>query len=184
MAGRLIIQKRRRIFAGVEGESERSFVAWMQRLCDTKNRLFHLDIFIAGGGDCAEIASRSADECRRRSVARAPYCARIVLLDSDRLKVDVRNGRDPTPIAKKEDIDLVFFDPNLEGLLLRLCPTQETRRPTSKTAISDLKKYWPDYKKPPSADDLSDRFDDGDLRRVARHDEGIRKLLKSLDLIS
>ena len=184
MAGRRIVAKRRRIFVGVEGESERSFVAWLQRLCDTKARRLYLDIFVAGGGDCKEIASRSVGECRRRNAALTPYSARIVLLDSDRLKDDVRNDRDPAPVAEKEEIDLVFLNPNLEGLLLRLCPKQETRRPTSKNAIKGLKRYWSDYAKPPSADDLSDRFNDGDLRRVAKHDEGIRKLLEHLELIS
>ena len=99
------------------------------------------------------------------------------------MKDDVQNGRDPAPIAKREEIDLIFLNPNLEGLLLRLCPTQEARRPTSKTALSGLKRYWPGYRKPASADDLSDRFDDNDLRRVARRDKDIGRLLEHLELI-
>ena len=45
------INNRRRIFVGVEGKSEKSFVVWIQNLCDEAELRIHLDIWAAGGGD-------------------------------------------------------------------------------------------------------------------------------------
>lgn len=172
------ISRRRRIFVGAEGESERAFVAWLQRLCDDEGRHLHLDVFVAGGGDGASVVEYCAKVIRKKG----PYARRLVLLDSDRLAEDRRNGRDPEPVATRTKIDLVFLRPNLEGLILRLHEGQETRKPARESVANDLKKLWPDYRKPPSADDLEGRFGIDDLRRAARHDECLRTLLEALEL--
>ena len=42
---------------------------------------------------------------------------------------------------------------------------------------------WPDYRKPPSADELTQRFMPGDLERAARYDEELRALLQVVGLM-
>ena len=177
MAGRRI-PRRRRIFVGAEGESERAFAAWLQRLCDAEVRRLHLEIFVAGGGDGVSVAERCAKAIRKNK----PHDKRLVLLDSDRLAEDRRKGRDPAPVAAGAGIELVLLEPNLEGLILRLHEGWETRKPAPGSVESDLKKLWLGYRKPPSADDLESRFGVDDLRRAARYDEYLRTLLKALEL--
>ena len=120
--------------------------------------------------------------CAERIWKKRPYARRLVLLDSDRLAEDRRNGRDPAPVAAKTKVDLVSLQPNLEGLILRLHEGQETRKLARESVANDLKKLWPGYRKPPSADDLEGRFSIDDLRRAARYDEYLRTLLKALEL--
>lgn len=179
MAGRWI-PRRRRIFVGAEGESERAFAAWLQRLCDAQGRHLHLEIFVAGGGDGVSVAERCAKALRKKK--NKPHDRRFVLLDSDRLAEDRRKGRDPAPVAARAGIELVLLEPNLEGLILRLHEGQETRKPAPGSVESDLKKLWPGYRKPPSADDLESRFGVDDLRRAARYDEYLQTLLEALEL--
>ena len=172
------IPRRKRIFVGAEGESERAFAAWLQRLCDDRGLHLHLDVFVAGGGDGAGIVRRCAERCERRE----PCVRRLVLLDADRIPEDRTNDRAPEPIAAEADIDLILLEPDLEGVLLRLHKGQETRKPARRNTESELRKFWPDYRKPPTADDLERRFDLGDLRRAAKRDTHLRRLLEGLGL--
>ena len=79
-------------------------------------------------------------------------------------------------------MELVFQQPNLEGLLLRLHPGQDRRRVSARDALAELRKVWPDYRKPPTAYQLKQRFSVSDLRRAARHDEELKKLLTVVGL--
>lgn len=133
---------------------------------------------MAGGGDGAGVVEHCAKAIRKNK----PHDKRLVLLDSDRLAEDRRNGRDPAPAAAGAGIELVLLEPNLEGLILRLHEGQETRKPAPGSVKNDLKKLWSGYDKPPSADDLERRFGVDDLRRAARYDEYLRTLLKELEL--
>ena len=44
------IPRRKRIFVGTEGESERAFAAWLQQLCNQQGQSVHLDISSAVAG--------------------------------------------------------------------------------------------------------------------------------------
>ena len=43
--------------------------------------------------------------------------------------------------------------------------------------MRELRKVWPEYRKPPAANRLRQRFDLSALRRAAEHDGELRKLL-------
>lgn len=122
------------------------------------------------------------EHCVRAIRKNEPHDRRFALMDSDRLAEDRRSGRDPAPTAAEAGIELVLLEPNLEGLILRLHEGQETRKPAPGSVENDLKKLWPGYRKPPSADDLQKRFGVDDLRRAARRDERLRTLLEALEL--
>ena len=73
--------------------------------------------------------------------------------------------------------------PNLEGLLGRLHKGRETRVIAASDAERQLRKLWPEYRKGSlSAQELKRRLALTDLRRAARHDEELRKLLRALGL--
>ena len=181
--GRRPIPKRTRIFVGAEGESERSFAAWLQGLCDGEGHHLHLDVVVAGGRSSAKIVETCAGRCHEHSRRDGPYHARLILLDCDRLEDKRQNEADPRPIARREKIELIFQKPNIEGVLVRLHKGQETRQlATAEDAERALEKLWPEYRKPAPAAALRERFDLDHLRRAAEHDGDLRKLTELLGL--
>ena len=94
----------------------------------------------------------------------------VVLLDRDRIDQDVKAGRDAAAAASRWKIEIMHLDPNLEGLLLRLHPGQERRSIAPGDTLKELRKVWPEYRKPPTAIQLRKRFDLPALRRAARYD--------------
>ena len=48
--------------------------------------------------------------------------------------------------------------------------------------MKELRKVWPEYGKPPTATQLRQRFDLSALRRAARHDQELQRLLAILGL--
>jgi len=107
----------------------------------------------------------------------------LVLLDSDRIEADQAAGRDAWAAASKWGLEVRLMTPNLEGLLIRLHAGHEARSITARHAERQLRALWPDYHKGSlRAEQLTRRFSVTDLRRGARFDEGLRKLLEILGL--
>ncbi len=176
------VPKRKRVFIGAEGESERSLARWLNLLCDEQGLSFHLDIVVCGGGDSLAVAEHAVREYRRRRRLYGPFSNAWILLDHDRIEQDRRSGRDPGPEADTENLKLVYLKPNIEGTLLKFHPGQEKRSPAADSAERELRKFWPQYDKPASAEELRKRFRIEDIRRAARHDGGLRWMLEKLRL--
>ncbi len=182
MSRRLVPQKKP-IFIGTEGESDRAFAQLLQRWCDQEHLRIYLKIKPASGGDSVTIVEDIGRWLAKNDSGKN-YQARLVLLDRDRIEQDLRAGRDAQAAATRLKLELVFQDPNLEGLLLRLHPGRERRNIAAHRAISELQKVWPTYKKPPTADLLQQRFTLNDVRRAAVHDQHLQKLLEVIGLWS
>ncbi len=101
----------------------------------------------------------------------------LALLDFDRVGTDQKAGRDALDEAERHEIHVILVHPNLEGLLLRLHADEETRKVPASIALAQLRKHWPEYEKPATAMELENRFALDDLKRVARKDEDISRLL-------
>ncbi len=56
------------------------------------------------------------------------------------------------------------------------------RRRSIEPRMAELRKVWPEYSKPPTADQLSKRFALSDVQRAAQHDSELQRLLKVLGL--
>ena len=117
----------------------------------------HLDIKLTRGGDSVSVVRETGRHLARQAGQRE-ISGRLVLLDRDRIDEDLRAGRDARAVAAGGKLKLIFQDPNLEGLLFRLHPGRERRRMAARAALQDLRKVWPDYVKPPTVDQLSQRF--------------------------
>lgn len=176
------VEPRKIIFVGGEGPSERALGQFLASCCDDVGLHLHLDVKPATGGDALAVV----EEAKRRlekHPARKEIKKRLVLLDRDRLDQDIRSGRDPRPSAQNANIELIFQEPNLEGLLLRLHPGQEQRRVSPADTMRELRKVWPEYRKPPTATQLKQRFSVSALRRASRYDRELRGLLRGVGLV-
>ena len=113
------VPRRRVVFVGVEGKSDRAFVRFLGLLCDRAGLHVHLDVRPSNGGDSLEVVRETARRLRRHPYRRE-IATRLVLLDSDRMRADRTAGRDALAEAEKRGLEAMLFNPNLEGLLVRL----------------------------------------------------------------
>ena len=183
MRRRRSVKPRRAIFIGVEGESDRAFVRFLQRCCEEEGRRLNLLVKPGGGGDSVTVVEEAGRHLARHP-AKRNIRDKLVLLDRDRIEQDLKAGRDAQAAASGWNLTIIFQDPNLEGLLFRLHQGHERRRTTAGKAMAELRKVWPEYDKPPTADQLSRRFTLSDVRRAARHDKELSQLLEILGLAS
>lgn len=176
------VEPKRVIFIGVEGKSDRAFAQFLQRCCDEECLHLHVDIKTGHGGDSVVVVQEAARHLTRHS-SKKDIIAKLVLLDSDRIKKDRQAGRDAQAVASESGLEIIFQNPNLEGLLLRLHQGHESRQIKAVDSMTKLQKVWPEYRKSSlTADRLRKHFDVSDVRRAARHDDDLRTLLNVLGL--
>ncbi len=181
MRRRPVVPSRKAFFIGVEGRSDEAFIAFLQRCCDRGGLHVHLKASAAGGGSPRSVVEDAGRALVRSSLRQ--YAAALVLLDADRIDQNPREGREASAVAKRYRLRLLYSRPNLEGLLVRLHVGRERSQVTAQHAMRELRRLWPDYRKPPSADELTQRFMRGDLERAARYDEQLRVLLQVVGLM-
>lgn len=172
------VRVRPSIFVGAEGAGEQGFVRWLRGLVESRGIRLHLDVFVVGGGDSlvlVEAAIRRRDRGER-------YRASLLPLDEDRLVVDGQRGVAAIRAAQTSNLHLIVQRPNQEGLLLRLFSGDEQRFAAPAMARRELLQRWPEYHKPVNAVDLARRFLLEDLRRAARFDVDLSRLLGLLGL--
>ena len=182
MPQRRPVEPRRVIFIGVEGKNDRAFAKFLQSCCNGAGLHLHLNVMTGSGGDSVAVVRETARRLTRKFDKR-DISHSLVLLDRDRYTQDVQAGRDAQAVASKSKLKIIFQNPNLEGLLLRLHQGHESREIAAGDSMAELRKVWPEYRKSSlTADQLKRRFTVSDLRRAARHDQGLRRLLDVLGL--
>ena len=182
MPRRRLVELRRVIFIGVEGKSDRAFVQFLQFCCDREGLHLHLNVTTGSGGDSVSVVKEAVRHMTRH-LDRRDISRSLVLLDRDRHAQDVKAGRDAQAVASKAKLEIIFQNPNLEGLLLKLCQGHESRIIAAGDSMVELRKIWPEYSKSSlTSDQLTRRFAVSDLRRAARYDQGLRRLLDILGL--
>jgi hypothetical protein len=77
------IKRRTRFFIAVEGESEQSFVTWLQVLSE-KELHIHLDSVQLGGGGFKSMLENAVRQHKRRCKTSGAYQDRFLILDGDR----------------------------------------------------------------------------------------------------
>ena len=140
------IEPRRVIFVGTEGRSDRSFVQFLQHCCEEAGLRVHLRVEPGSGGGSVAVVRNAARSLKRR-FGREDIGAKLVLLDRDRVTQDEQEGHDAQAEATEAHLEIIFQEPNLEGVLLRLHEGHETRPLWASDTKRALRKLWPDYDK-------------------------------------
>ena len=166
----------------VEGESEQSFVTWLQRISETDLRI-HLDTFVIGGGGYKTMLENAIYEHQRRIEKSGEYENRFLIVDADRARVGDWSIAQLKRKTEKAGFNLFVQRPNHEGLLLRLIPGMEQENTDAISAKSKLKNRWETYHKPANAYALSRQFSLEDLLRAANFDVDLRGLLEKIGLV-
>lgn len=180
-------RRRRRIFVGCEGESERSYVRLLQSLCDAQDLSVHLDpqIIDGAGGDAERMIARARARIDRLEKAGGRYPVRYVLLDSD--VTVVRQGAGAlerlSTQARGAGIELVWQRCCHEAFLLRHMPGCERRDPpTAADALDRLREQIPDYQKGWASERLGKVITIDHVKRAATVDPGLQGLLAEIGL--
>jgi len=177
------IQQRTRFFVAVEGESEQSFVAWLQTLAGGKNLPVHLDGVLLGGGGFSSMLKKAVSEHKRRSQIKGAYTHRFLIVDEDRAEQGDWPIEQLRQEALKNKIVVCIQRPNHEGLLYRLKAGFERDFAEARQMASKLRAHWPTYEKPVNAQKLQNRFSLDDLLRAATADSDLAVLLRAIGLL-
>lgn len=177
-----VILQRKRIFFAAEGESEQSFIRFLQFISDQQHLSVHLDCEVLNGGGYKTMLERAA--CHRIRKGRNKIKG-ILIVDTDRAEKndDGWSIEKLRAEANKQNLYACFQTPNLEGLLLRMLPGKERLQPKYSTVQKQLSKEWKEYQKPVDARTLISKFTLDDLLRVAKVDADLKHLLETIGLI-
>lgn len=182
--GRRLVAKRRRVFVGCEGESERGYVAFLSQLAEEEGLPLHLDIRLCKGGDPLAIVESAVSEISRRASRRGAFVERAIFLDSDRRGDSPNRTMEADRLIDANGLHAVWSRPTLEALLLRHLPGCENLRPaTPDLAFRELKKRWPQYVKAMPAKELRREIGLPSVRRAAAVEPGLHAVLKSVGLL-
>ena len=169
---------RKRIFLGPEGFSERSYGRYLQQIADYHNLPIHIDCNnVTGGGDPLKVVEKSIYLMERNSRNHGNYPVKAVMLDSDKLGLSFDRDNKIRPLALDSDIQLLYSSPNFEAFLLRHFPGCESKRPPADTALSELKKVWPDYSKGIDAKSLFNKLGEDGLIWACTVEDSLRDFL-------
>jgi hypothetical protein len=177
-----VIRTRARFFVAVEGESEQSFVKWLQELSEEKLHI-HLDAVPLGGGGFKSMLHKAV-RLQARGCRKGPYRDRFLLVDADRAGQGDWSIEQLRREATKHKITVCAQNPNHEGLLFRMLPGMEREVAGVASAETKLKSRWPAYQKPMNAHDLGRKFSLADLVRVAKEDSDLKTLLQKIGLMA
>lgn len=183
---RKIIIQRKRIYLAVEGESEQSFVKFLQQISDQNNNHVHLDCDVLGGGGYQTMFSRAIIYRARREKCKGKAITSILIVDTDRAdkNEDGWSLEKLFSVANKNHFNVCLQKPNLEGLLLRMLPGNENTCVNAFSAHQQLLKAWKNYQKPADSRTLMNKFSHADLMRAAKSDFHLEGLLVTIGLLN
>src|SRR3990167_5050644 len=168
----MIRKIRKRIYLAVEGESEQSFIKFLQHVLDQNNIHAHLDCAVLGGGGYETMLKKAIIYRARKEKSKGNAKISILIVDTDRADTN-EDGWSLEQLvleAKKNNFAVCLQRPNLEGLLLRMLSENERSITIASSAHKKLLAVWKDYQKPADARVLINKFSGEDLIRTAKYD--------------
>lgn len=170
---------RKRVFVGCEGDSERSYVRWLQRRSDELDLHLHFDGWPAHGGDPLAIVISSIAKMRERSARHGPYTAAAVLFDADKLGITPARDKQIPRLTRQANMAVLAQTFDHEAILLRHFQGCKTLRPPAGKSLPRLRREWPEYSKPADALQLEARIDLAGLFRMISVEPAFARFLSS-----
>ena len=147
-------------------------------IADAHSLPIHIDSkYVMGGGDPLNVVEESIKLMKRNSRNHGDYLVKAVMLDSDKLGDALNRDNKIKRIAADHDVKLIYSIPKIEAFLLRHFRGCENKKPPAKTAISELKKVWPEYYKTIDARSIYKKLGEDGLQRACTVENSLRDFL-------
>ncbi len=181
-------ERRKRVFLGCEGESERSYGRFLSRITERKSLSISMDTVVVNGGSPRTMVQRAISMAREGAVKRGRYFFKALLLDSDKLAESPKGARQEKleleGLAIRHNMLLIWQEPCHEGFLLRhINGCHSLAPPDCKNAQVMLLKQWPDYSKPIQVKVLEDRLGLQEILTLARQESSFGLFLKKIGCV-
>lgn len=183
MKSNRLIKIRKRFFIAGEGQSEQSFMKWLQVLTDEKYLSCHLDYKSLDGGGYESMINK-AIKLRQRGLTKGAYKGSFLIVDADRSERGDWSLKQLRSEAAQHQIQVCVQKPNHEGLLLHTLCGEARLNLTAGEAKKRLERMWPEYEKGLDARTLSQKLSFEKLLLIAKEDEDLKVLLTAIGLIS
>lgn len=174
---------RRRLFFAVEGESEKSFIAWLQDLANEQALYVYLDRHSLGGGGYEVMLNETRRLISRKQKEGRKYEFVFLLVDEDRStsRSDEWSIEKLKEEASKYKIIVCSQRPNFEGLLLKMLrPGKESEILSASVVKIKFPRAWPEYEKPVDKQTLAKKLSLNDLIRAAQFEPDLKILLTKI----
>ena len=173
--------KRKRVFVACEGESERGYAGFLWELAEARGLSLHFDLQLCRGGDHLAVVEAARDRMKRRAQQHGQFWKQAVFLDGDRRLENAERTRQAARMIAQSGLLPIWSTPCLEALILRHFPGRENAEPpTSDLALQELRRHWPDYRKPISRQALRTKFDISHVQRAAETNPDLLSFLKDI----
>jgi hypothetical protein len=175
-----------RVFLGCEGESERAYGAFLAMLVESAGLPFHINTVVLnpGAGDPLVLIGRAQKKIEEEERKRGAYKIKAVLMDIDRIAANQARRQQTQAIAIQNGIDIIWQNLCHETMLLHHLLGCQTQQPaTSQIAQAMLRTHWPDYAKPMTRFELSQRLDRAAVTRAASVEPLLHNFLCKISLI-
>ncbi len=176
---------RKRFFLAVEGESEQSFVKWVQNLADDSGLDVHLQCYVLAGGGYSSMLRDAAKRKAREENRKDRFKAAFLLLDEDRAQQPQPDWPIERLRSQAASKGLIFCGqrPKFEGLLLRMLPGRERTILSAASVDAQLPILLPGYRKPIDALYLAQKFTVDDLLRAAAVEPDLKQVLSMIGFL-
>lgn len=172
-------EPRIRFFLACEGESEHSYVRFLNGLVDKhSSKHVHLASFIInGGGNPMTILERSAKKCASEERKGGVFAGKLILMDSDvyqRTRADNQNKL--LHRLNSEKFKIIWQKPDHEGFLIR--HLSRSVIPTLGETLPQLQQLWPSYRKNMPLSDIEGKLDINCVKLASKSIPEFKQFLK------
>lgn len=177
------IPQRVRVLFSCEGQSERAYGIWLNRLALQAGLHINIESKICrppGGGDLLSLVNDTEKVIKHAHQMRVPYSIKALILDDDMRNRSAARDVEALQIAARHGIHIIWQVCDHEAFLLRHFPGCHTKAPPRGQSMAAIRRVIPGYNKPLSADDLGKLIDIAALRRVIAVEAELRILLNMI----
>lgn len=186
MARRPIIEPKKPIYLGCEGDSEVAYGQVINDLLRSRILPIYLNVesLAPASGDPLTRVQRAVQRIKGRERKRVRFHLKAILMDSDQAVRHPQRAAQARQLATRENIKIIWQDPCHEAVLLRhILGCSDRRPPTCAVAERALKAEWPEYDKPMPRAQLIKRISFDAIRQAATVEPELCAFLKYIGLL-